>query len=229
VIAVFDNVFQRGLQQRVLMAVLGEFGRTPRVNVVNGRPGREHYPQAMSILVSGGGSAMIEWPISEDITLADLQTANQVLVNSAASIGEINAVRRAFSAVKGGRLASRARNCDQVTLIVSDVPAAVAGMFTTNQVCAAPVKVSAKRAAKKLARAIVVNSGNANACTGRQGVADAQQMARLTAASVAALYERRKNSPAVIDRRYSYFFARLTRPKIDNINVPPIRPNGAMK
>src|SRR5437879_6084457 len=90
-----------------------------------------------------------------------------------------------------------------LALIISDVPAAVAGMFTTNQVCAAPVKVSAKRARKKLARAIVVNSGNANACTGRQGIADAQQMARLTAASVAALYER-KNSirPTVIDRRY---------------------------
>ena len=91
-----------------------------------------------------------------------------------------------------------------LALIVSNVPAAVAGMFTTNQICAAPVKVSAKRARKKLARAIVVNSGNANACTGRQGIADAQQMAQLTAASVAALYQRRKNSnrPTVIDRRY---------------------------
>src|SRR5438132_12132161 len=51
-----------------------------------------------------------------------------------------------------------------LALIVSDVPAAVAGMFTTNQVCAAPVKISAKRAAQKTARAIVVNSGNANTC-----------------------------------------------------------------
>ena len=74
-------------------------------------------------LVSGGGSAMIEWPITEDITLADVRAANKVLVNSGASIAEINAVRRAFSAVKGGRLAARAPNCDQVTLIVSDVPA----------------------------------------------------------------------------------------------------------
>jgi hydroxypyruvate reductase len=74
-------------------------------------------------LISGGGSAMIEWPINEDITLVDLRTANKALVNSGASIGEINAVRRAFSAVKGGRLAARAPNCDQVTLIVSDVPA----------------------------------------------------------------------------------------------------------
>ena len=73
-------------------------------------------------LVSGGGSAMIEWPANDDISLADLRTANKVLVNCGASIAEINSVRRAFSAVKGGRLASRAPNCDQVTLIVSDVP-----------------------------------------------------------------------------------------------------------
>ena len=73
-------------------------------------------------LISGGGSAMIESPISEDITLADLRTANRALVSSGASIGEINAVRRAFSAVKGGRLAARAPNCDQITLVVSDVP-----------------------------------------------------------------------------------------------------------
>src|SRR5882672_1400809 len=72
-------------------------------------------------LISGGGSAMLEWPLDEDITLADLQTANQALVNCGASISEINAVRRAFSAVKGGRLAARAPDCDQITLIISDV------------------------------------------------------------------------------------------------------------
>jgi len=73
-------------------------------------------------LISGGGSAMLEWPLDEDITLADLQTANKALVNCGASISEINAVRRAFSAVKGGRLAARAPDCDQITLIISDVP-----------------------------------------------------------------------------------------------------------
>ena len=93
---------------------------------------------------------------------------------------------------------------DDLALIVSDVPAAVAGMFTTNQVCAAPVKVSRKIASGKLARAIVVNSGNANACTGKQGIADAKRMTEIAAASVAALYERRKNSnrATVTDRRY---------------------------
>jgi glutamate N-acetyltransferase/amino-acid N-acetyltransferase len=90
-----------------------------------------------------------------------------------------------------------------LALIVSDVPAAVAGMFTTNQVCAAPVKVSAQQAARKSARAIVVNSGNANACTGRQGLRDAEAMTRTTALAVAALYERRnRKESAVIDRRY---------------------------
>jgi glycerate 2-kinase len=74
-------------------------------------------------LISGGGSAMMEWPATGNITLTDLQAANRVLVNCGASISEINSVRRAFSAVKGGKLAARAPNCDQFTLIVSDVPA----------------------------------------------------------------------------------------------------------
>jgi glutamate N-acetyltransferase/amino-acid N-acetyltransferase len=102
-----------------------------------------------------------------------------------------------------GKGSEKGRKRD-LALIVSDVPAAVAGMFTTNQVCAAPVKISAERAARKFSRAIVVNSGNANACTGKQGMEDARRMTRLTAASVAALYERRRNSvrSAVIDRRY---------------------------
>src|SRR5213082_3021301 len=63
---------------------------------------------------------------------------------------------------------------DDLALIVSDVPAAVAGMFTTNQVCAAPVKISRQRAAKKFSRVTVVNSGNANASTGHQGMKDAR-------------------------------------------------------
>ena len=74
-------------------------------------------------LISGGGSAMLEAPVSKEITLEELRSANQTLVSCGASISEINAVRRAFSAVKGGRLAARAPNSQQVTLIVSDVPA----------------------------------------------------------------------------------------------------------
>ena len=68
-----------------------------------------------------------------------------------------------------------------LALIVSEVPATVAGMFTTNQVCAAPVKVCIERVKRGVAQAIVVNSGNANACTGRQGFTDARKMTALVA------------------------------------------------
>jgi hydroxypyruvate reductase len=86
--------------------------------------GRANQERALVIfLISGGGSAMIEWPINQSISLANLRTANQALINCGASIAEVNSVRRAFSAVKGGRLAARAPNCDQITLIISDVPA----------------------------------------------------------------------------------------------------------
>ena len=68
-----------------------------------------------------------------------------------------------------------------LALIVSEVPATVAGMFTTNQVCAAPVKVCVERVKKGMAQAIVVNSGNANACTGKQGMQDAREMTAVLA------------------------------------------------
>jgi len=71
-------------------------------------------------LISGGGSAMIEWPVTVAISLADLQESNRQLVSCGATIAEINTVRRAFSAVKGGRLAERAPNARIVTLIISD-------------------------------------------------------------------------------------------------------------
>src|SRR5512139_3874972 len=71
-----------------------------------------------------------------------------------------------------------------LALIASEVPATVAGMFTTNQVCAAPVKVCVPRVAQGVAQAIVVNSGNANACTGAQGTKDALEMTRIVAAEL---------------------------------------------
>ena len=71
-----------------------------------------------------------------------------------------------------------------LALIVSEVPATVAGMFTTNQVCAAPVKVCVERVKKGIAQAIVVNSGNANACTGKQGMRDAREMTEIAAKAI---------------------------------------------
>jgi glutamate N-acetyltransferase/amino-acid N-acetyltransferase len=68
-----------------------------------------------------------------------------------------------------------------LALIVSEAPATVAGMFTTNQVCAAPVKVCVERMKRGIAQAVVVNSGNANACTGKQGMKDAKAMTDILA------------------------------------------------
>src|SRR5580765_6610720 len=78
-----------------------------------------------------------------------------------------------------GKGSDKGRKRD-LALIVSESPATVAGMFTTNQVCAAPVKVCMERVKGKTARAVVVNSGNANACTGKQGLDDAREMVRFT-------------------------------------------------
>jgi len=71
-----------------------------------------------------------------------------------------------------------------LALLVSQSPASVAGAFTTNQVCAAPVKWCVERVQRGMARAVVVNSGNANACTGERGRLDAEKMAALAAAAL---------------------------------------------
>jgi glutamate N-acetyltransferase/amino-acid N-acetyltransferase len=68
-----------------------------------------------------------------------------------------------------------------MALVVSDRPAACAGVFTTNQVKAAPVRIDQEVVKRRTARAIVVNSGNANACTGTRGMKDARAMASRTA------------------------------------------------
>lgn len=71
-----------------------------------------------------------------------------------------------------------------MAMILSDTDAAVAGTFTQNAVAAAPVYVSKEIVATGTARAVIVNSGCANACTGEQGMKDAYEMARLTSEAV---------------------------------------------
>ncbi|HUL29681.1 MAG TPA: bifunctional glutamate N-acetyltransferase/amino-acid acetyltransferase ArgJ [Thermodesulfobacteriota bacterium] len=66
-------------------------------------------------------------------------------------------------------------------LIYSDVPASVAGLFTTNAVKAAPVQLDLEHIKGGLCQAVVVNSGNANACTGSQGLKDARRISSLVA------------------------------------------------
>jgi len=83
-----------------------------------------------------------------------------------------------FAGVRAGIKQSKKRD---IALIVSDVPATAAAAFTTNLVQGAPVVVGIPRAAKGSLQAIVVNSGNANAYTGRAGVRMARRMCALVA------------------------------------------------
>ncbi len=80
------------------------------------------------------------------------------------------------SGVHGGL---KSDNQKDVALIVADSPAVAAGVFTRNRVCAATVLLSREHLKDPVAQAIVVNSGNANACTGEQGLDNARKMAAL--------------------------------------------------
>ncbi|MCA8992893.1 MAG: DUF1501 domain-containing protein [Planctomycetaceae bacterium] len=61
VTALVEDIYARGLDKKVMLVVTGEFGRTPRISSQNGtqtgvmQPGRDHWPNAMSMLVAGGG------------------------------------------------------------------------------------------------------------------------------------------------------------------------------
>ncbi len=69
-----------------------------------------------------------------------------------------------------------------VVLFMSETPATGAGVYTQNRICAAPVALDRQRTPSGSIRAIVANSGNANACTGQRGMADAKRMAEMAAA-----------------------------------------------
>lgn len=68
-----------------------------------------------------------------------------------------------------------------LAMIYSEHESVMAGMFTTNSVKAAPVRLDMKLIGKGTGRAVIVNSGNANACTGAQGMKDAVEMGKLAA------------------------------------------------
>ncbi len=72
-------------------------------------------------LISGGGSALLALP-ADGVSLEDKQAVNKALLKSGATIGEMNAVRKHLSAIKGGRLAVAASPAKVVALMISDVP-----------------------------------------------------------------------------------------------------------
>ncbi len=96
---------------------------------------------------------------------------------------------KTVSDVKGFRAGScsvgfkRSKSKD-MGLIVSDVPAVAAAVFTTNVVKAAPVKIDMNKIQHPTSRAMIINSGNANACTGEQGMRDALEMSEFIASKL---------------------------------------------
>ncbi len=94
---------------------------------------------------------------------------------------------KGFSAAGVSAGLKKKKHAKDMALIVSDVIAETAAVFTTNQVKAAPVKWDIRVVEHDGARAIVMNSGNANACTGAQGLADAEAMAALAAGQLGVL------------------------------------------
>ncbi|NLB69970.1 MAG: bifunctional ornithine acetyltransferase/N-acetylglutamate synthase, partial [Lentisphaerae bacterium] len=94
--------------------------------------------------------------------------------------GVTSAMGLKASGVTAGIRANRA----DMALLLSDAESTCAALFTSNRVAAAPVVLSRKRVATGNCRGVIINSGCANACTGRQGFEDAVEMARLAADAV---------------------------------------------
>lgn len=87
--------------------------------------------------------------------------------------------------VAGGFHCGIRRSRKDLALLMSSVPATVAAVFTTNRAAAAPIHVCRQQlAGSETTRALVVNSGNANACTGDRGMSDAWSMVNATAAAL---------------------------------------------
>lgn len=118
-----------------------------------------------------------------------LQTRQQTLSAPAIKIlheAHLHDVAGFQSAAVHAGLKKRRRD---VTLILSDRPATCAGVFTQNAVVAAPVIHSRTTVARGVARAIVCNSGCANACTGEKGLQDARRMAEIAAQAIGVMPE----------------------------------------
>jgi glycerate 2-kinase len=88
-------------------------------------------------LISGGGSALLPLP-APGVTLEIKQNLNRALLNSGATIGEMNCVRRHRSAIKGGRLAAACHPARVVTLLISDVPGDLPSIIASGPTVADP-------------------------------------------------------------------------------------------
>lgn len=99
---------------------------------------------------------------------------------------EMKAVEGGITAPKGFKAAGvscgiKAGTKKDLALVCSEVPAKAAAVFTTNKMVAPPILLSRKNVSDGIAQAVLINSGNANACTGERGLSDARKMSELAA------------------------------------------------
>jgi len=106
---------------------------------------------------------------------------------------------------------------DDTALIFSDVICNVAGVFTQNRVTAEPVKLTRSRCKTGHAQAIVINSGNANACTGEQGAQNAERMARSVVQSLNDTYNHKISEDLVLVASTGVIGVQLPVEKIEKI------------
>ncbi len=99
-----------------------------------------------------------------------------ITTNQAEEVAGFKFAAGASGIRKSGRL--------DLALIYSDIPARCAGVFTTNKIKAAPLQLTEPRITAGLCQAVLVNSGNANACTGTPGLRDAKHCSMLAAAAL---------------------------------------------
>jgi glutamate N-acetyltransferase/amino-acid N-acetyltransferase len=99
-------------------------------------------------------------------------------------VGGVNAARGFLSAAAACGIKRTGPLRSDLCLVVSEVPASAAGVFTTNLVKAAPVLLSRRHLESGKARAILLNSGNANACTGTPGLRASEQCANAAAVAL---------------------------------------------
>ncbi len=121
------------------------------------------------------------------------------------NLNRFTEISGSLTSVKG--ISTAAVNCGlkkekdkrDLVLIYSEKEAVAAGVFTTNLFCAAPVMLSKSHLAssKSKAQAIIVNSGNANACTGEAGLENARKTAKLTAEALGTVIIQPPLSPVL--------------------------------
>lgn len=98
-------------------------------------------------------------------------------------MSDLHPLPRGFQAA-GGTCGIKVSGKKDLALFVSDRPCAAGGVFTQNLVVGAPVTVCRERVPSSTARGVIINSGNANACTGQQGIDDARWMTSLVSETI---------------------------------------------